>query len=89
MILPYTISLVLALAQPPDPVNDAPPVTSGASAAGDLGFTVGEAEITGKGPDGAPRTSYPKYLTIWRRQADGSYLYETDSGNARPAPPIH
>ncbi|MDB4950048.1 MAG: hypothetical protein JWM27_2697, partial [Gemmatimonadetes bacterium] len=62
------------------------PILSRASADGELGYTVGEAAITGAGPDGAPRTSYSKYLTIWRRQPDGSYKYVTDGGNGRPAP---
>jgi ketosteroid isomerase-like protein len=62
------------------------PVLSGASPDGELGFTVGEAAITGPGPDGRESTRYSKYLTIWRRQPDGSYKYLTDGGNARPAP---
>lgn len=62
------------------------PAASGAAAAGDLGFTVGEAELTATGRDGTARTTLTKYLTIWRRQSDGSYRYVTDAGNGRPAP---
>jgi ketosteroid isomerase-like protein len=61
------------------------PVLSGASPDGDLGFTAGEAAITGAGPDGREQTRYSKYLTIWRRQPDGSYKFLTDGGNGRPA----
>ena len=59
------------------------PVVAGASASGDLGYTVGEAVIT---PQGGP-ARYSKYLTIWRRLPDGSVRYLTDGGNPRPATP--
>jgi ketosteroid isomerase-like protein len=61
------------------------PVLAGGSAAGDLGFTVGEAEITGAGPDGKPATFFSKYLTLWRRDAKGRVRFVADGGNARPA----
>lgn len=50
--------------------------------AADLGFTVGESVITGKGED----PSYGKYLTLWRREPGGAIRYIADGGNARPAP---
>lgn len=56
------------------------PVAGGG--ASDLGFTVGESVITGKGE--AP--SYGKYLTLWRREPGGAVRYIADGGNARPAP---
>ncbi|HEX7023422.1 MAG TPA: hypothetical protein VF187_01280 [Gemmatimonadales bacterium] len=59
------------------------PVVAGASADGDLGFTVGESEIT---TEGAP-TSYGKYLTIWRRLPGGESRFLTDGGNPRPPSP--
>jgi hypothetical protein len=60
------------------------PVLAGASASGDLGFTVGEAEIRpGSGP-----VSYSKYLTVWRRLPGGEVRFLTDGGNARPATPV-
>jgi hypothetical protein len=59
------------------------PVLAGASASGELGYTVGEAVITSQG--GPAR--YSKYLTIWRRLPDGAVRYLTDGGNARPATP--
>lgn len=58
------------------------PVTGGAAASGDIGFTVGEATITPQ--DGAP--AYTKYLTLWRRESDGSLRFLADGGNARPSP---
>jgi ketosteroid isomerase-like protein len=50
------------------------PVYSEGSASGDLGFTIGEATI------GEYKS---KYLTIWRRQSDGSFRYIVDGGNGR------
>lgn len=59
------------------------PVAAGASAGGDLGFTVGESEIR---VEGAP-TSYGKYLTIWRRMPGGVVRFITDGGSPRPPTP--
>jgi ketosteroid isomerase-like protein len=53
---------------------------------GDLGFTVGEAESHTFFPDGSPRVIYTKYLTLWKRQLTGEWLFVMDGGNARPAP---
>ena len=46
---------------------------------GDLGCTIGEATIESL-------HQYSKYLTIWKRQRDGSWKFVADGGNARPAP---
>src|SRR5438046_704858 len=62
------------------------PVAGDVAAGGDLGFTVGEAEIHTVAPDGAPRTSYTKYLTVWRRTDAGEWRYVIDGGNDRPQP---
>jgi ketosteroid isomerase-like protein len=58
------------------------PVVAMASAAGDLGFTVGEASITP--PNGPP--VFTKYLSLWRRDSDGRIRYLADGGNVRPPP---
>jgi len=62
------------------------PVAGDVAAGGDLGFTVGEAEIHTVAPDGAPRTTYTKYLTVWRRTDAGEWHYVIDGGNDRPQP---
>jgi ketosteroid isomerase-like protein len=55
------------------------PVGAAIAESGDLGCTVGEAKI-------ASLNHYSKYLTIWRRQRDGSWKFVADGGNVRPAP---
>jgi ketosteroid isomerase-like protein len=60
------------------------PVHGEVSLAGDMGFTVGNAVLTGEREDGAPLLSASKYLTVWRRQADGGWRYVVDGGSARP-----
>jgi ketosteroid isomerase-like protein len=57
------------------------PVAAHLAADGDLGFTVGQAVIR---PREGGEPSYSKYLTVWRRDADGRIRFLTDAGNARP-----
>ena len=61
------------------------PVAAGASASGDLGFTVGEATI-GSRTGGTAPPHYSKYLTLWRKGPDGTVRFFFDAGNGRPAP---
>ena len=60
------------------------PVAGEVARSGDLGFTVGNAVFTGRSLDGSPQVRYSKYLTVWKRQRDGSWRYVVDGGNARP-----
>ncbi len=55
------------------------PVAAEIAPSGDLGCTVGETKI-------ASLNHYSKYLTIWRRQPDGTWRFVADGGSARPAP---
>ena len=64
---------------PADAVLEWAPVVANVAGSGDLGCTVGEASIS-------PTHSYSKYLTVWKRQTDGSWKFVADGGNARPAP---
>ena len=57
------------------------PVVAGASQDGSMGWTVGEAVITTADGHSGPS----KYLTIWKRQADGTMRFFTDGGSGRPA----
>lgn len=60
------------------------PVFAEASACGDLGYTFGNWEAVEKDAKGAPVTYRGKFLTVWKRQADGSWKVAADIGNARP-----
>ena len=64
---------------PADAVLEWVPVWANVAGSGDLGCTVGEASILA-------RDSYSKYLTVWKRQADGAWRFVADGGNARPTP---
>ena len=55
------------------------PLVGEVAATGDLGFTMGEAEVRTLLPDGslsAPRVVW--YLTVWKRQRDGEWLFAID-----------
>jgi ketosteroid isomerase-like protein len=43
------------------------------SRAGDIGYTVGNYEISMGGPGGTPLVSQGRYLTIWRKDATGAW----------------
>ncbi|MDF1506178.1 DUF4440 domain-containing protein, partial [Roseisolibacter sp. H3M3-2] len=67
---------------PPGPGSGWAPVGAEVAASGDLGFTVGNATFH---PAGGGAPAYSKYLSIWKRQPDGAWLYVMDGGSARPA----
>jgi ketosteroid isomerase-like protein len=45
---------------------------------------VGNAVFTGYREDGARIQRFSKYLTVWKKQRDGSWRYVVDGGSARP-----
>jgi ketosteroid isomerase-like protein len=54
--------------------------------AGDMGYTIGTYELTVE-QDGAPLVTVGKYVTVWEKQADGSWKVVVDCFNAdAPAP---
>jgi ketosteroid isomerase-like protein len=57
-----------------------------AAASGDLGFTVGEAVATSRGPTGAAMQRFTKYLSVWRKEADGRWRILVTGANDRPSP---
>ena len=57
------------------------PTRAHASDDGTLGFTVGGYEFTSLGADGQPDVGHGLYVSIWRRQADGSWKVIMDLGN--------
>jgi len=62
------------------------PDFSDIAASGDLGYTYGTYVFTSKDKDkdGRPIVEYGKYVTIWKKQSDGSWKVALDMGNASP-----
>ena len=52
---------------------------------GDMGYTWGHYEGHSKDANGNPVTTSGRYLTIWRKQANGSWKVVLDSGSNEPA----
>lgn len=63
---------------------DAADVGSG----GDLGYTMGSYEMTMDGPDG-PMTIAGKYITVWKKRSDGTWMVTADMFNADAPPTPH
>jgi ketosteroid isomerase-like protein len=56
------------------------------ASSGDLGYTYGTYTSTSPSDDGKPVVRHGKYITIWKKQADGSWKAVMDAGNASPGP---
>lgn len=61
------------------------------SASGDFGYTWGYATFTRPNEDdgdedGGKTVTHGKYVTIWRREADGEWKWIADLGNSAPPP---
>ena len=54
------------------------------SAGGDMGYTMGHANIYGKDKEGKEVISHTRYVTIWRKQPDGSWKFIFDGGVDQP-----
>jgi ketosteroid isomerase-like protein len=52
---------------------------------GDMGYTWGHFEGRSKDANGNPVTTTGRYMTIWRKQADGSWKVVLDAGANEPA----
>jgi len=65
------------------------PLRADIAKSGDLGWTTGSYEVTAKDKDGATVVRHGKYVTIWRKQANGEWKAVLDGGNPDepPAPP--
>ena len=50
------------------------------AASGDIGYTIGRYERTVTGPDGTPSTTTGKYVSIWKRQEEGTWKVAVDLG---------
>lgn len=56
------------------------PTEADVSLSGELGYTLGRYERTAVDSDGSEVSSTGKYVTIWKRQADGSWRVIVDIG---------
>lgn len=56
------------------------PLAADVGAAGDLGYTIGRSEARFRDAHGAPVSRTGRYLTVWKRQADGSWKVVQDIG---------
>jgi ketosteroid isomerase-like protein len=52
---------------------------------GDMGYTWGHYEGHSKDANGNPVTTSGRYMTIWRKQRDGSWKVVLDAGSTEPA----
>jgi ketosteroid isomerase-like protein len=55
------------------------------SPSGDMGYTWGHFEGHSKDANGNPVTTSGRYITIWRKQADGNWKVVLDAGANEPA----
>ena len=60
------------------------PVRAELATSGDMGYTFGGWTVKTKKKDGTDTTFYGDYLTVWKKQADGSWKYVADGGNSTP-----
>ena len=56
---------------------------------GQLGYTFGNWQYSFTDKSGKKSTSYGNYVTIWKKQSDGSWKYVLDGGSDTPPPPIN
>ena len=59
------------------------------STAGDLGYTRGTYESPMRGPDGQPLLERGKWVSVWKRGADGQWRIVVDIYNTDTPPPVH
>ena len=55
---------------------------TGAARSGELGYSTGTYELTFTDPKGQPATDRGKYVTVWRKKADGSWKAVLDMFNS-------
>ncbi len=63
------------------------PTEADISASGDLGYTIGRFESTVVGPDGQRSRRTGTYVTIWKKQGDGSWKVAVDIGSNKVKEP--
>jgi len=62
------------------------PVYADMAASGDMGYAFGTYEFRSKDKDGKSTVEYGKYVSIWKKQKDGSWKVVMDMANSSPSP---
>ena len=63
------------------------PDTASFAGSGDFGYTIGHSRTVRRNDDGTTTVVQTgRYVTLWRRQADGSWKVELDTGHPDPKP---
>lgn len=78
-------AIFAAMSEGPKYTLEWSPQAADVASSGDLGYTWGKSVVRRTGDDGKSVVRYGKYLTVWKRQGDGSWKYVMDIGN--PSPP--
>lgn len=60
------------------------PLKGEMSGSGELGYTFGRWQIKSKTESGADTLTNGVYMTVWKKQADGSWKYVLDGGHITP-----
>lgn len=74
--------------EPPDTRLTWRPLNAEVAISGELGYTSGTYEYRYLDNNGHPVYRYGKYVTIWKKQPDGSWKFILDIGNSTPLPPL-
>ena len=62
------------------------PVKVGVAKSNDLGYTIGDWQMHTKTARGTDTLLYGNYLSVWKKQPDGSWKYVSDAGSNTPDP---
>jgi ketosteroid isomerase-like protein len=62
------------------------PVKIEVAASSDLAYSLGTWQLKGKDPKGNDVTQTGKYITVWKKQKDGSWKAVADTGTVDPRP---
>lgn len=62
------------------------PVSGLAAPSGGFGYTWGTSVFTAPDATGETTSRYGKYISIWRKEPDGTWRFVADMGNGAPAP---
>ncbi len=60
------------------------PVKIDVAASGDLAYSLGTWQLKGKDPSGNEVAQTGKYITVWKKQKDGSWRVVADTGTVDP-----